>query len=235
MEHASVSFSLFWTPGNSTGPYVKWAPLVMVLVKSLRKNLTKILAKNVTNLMPLKPVSTVLSPLCSWKAESKFNEDIGERRYNVVKWEIKQIAIHRQAWWRALRLGSAIGSQKIAVCKANWCTNFNQIFIMTSSRKMWVSLRFHGIFVLKFLRRADTASAFADCLFLYWMHFKTIKSNSTIRMVRDECTIHRWIKTRDGWRWIRSAAHATRPPALYDKLASALKKMKNKRSHRWKM
>ena len=36
--NASVSFSLFLTPGNSTGPYVKWAPLVMVLVKSLRKN-----------------------------------------------------------------------------------------------------------------------------------------------------------------------------------------------------
>ena len=46
---------------------------------------SKILAKNVTNLMPLKPASTVLSPLCSWKAKSKFNEDIGERRYIVVK------------------------------------------------------------------------------------------------------------------------------------------------------
>ena len=39
----------------------------------------------------------VLSPLCSWKAESKFNEDIGERRYIVVKREIRLTASHRQA------------------------------------------------------------------------------------------------------------------------------------------
>ena len=35
----------------------------------------------------------------------------------------------------------------------------------------------------------------------------------------DECTVDRWIKTRDGWCWILSAAHATRPPALCDKSA----------------
>ena len=54
------------------------------------------------------------------------------------------------------------------------------------------------------------------------------RSNSTITMMRDECTIDRWIKTQDGWCWIRSAAHATRPPALCDKLASALKAKKQK-------
>ena len=56
------------------------------------------------------------------------------------------------------------------------------------------------------------------------------RSNSTIRMMRDECTIDLWIKTRDGWCWIWSAADATRPPALYDKLDSALKpRNKNKK------
>ena len=35
---------------------------------------------------------------------------------------------------------------------------------------------------------------------------------STIRMMRDECTIDRWIKTRDGWCWILSAIHATQDP-----------------------